>query len=77
MDEFFIYKLLTILIRFLNTYALNFICISNIFYVQILFVYFKKGMGEMEKLGKIFRQRYILERPLLTEQYTPKEVGCL
>lgn len=34
-------------------------------------------MAEMEKLGKIFRQRYILERPLLTEQYTPKEVGCL
>ena len=28
----------------------------------------------MEKLGKHFRERYILERPFLSEQYTPKEV---
>ena len=31
----------------------------------------------MEKLGKIFRQRYILEHPILSEQYTPKEVDLI
>ena len=34
-------------------------------------------MAEMEKLGKIFRQRYVLERKFLNEQYTPKEVRLM
>ena len=47
---------------------------STIFYLIPKHFIFKRGMAEMHKLGQNLAKRYIIERPLLSRSYKPKEV---